>query len=441
MRKFHGALFYLLLLFSPTQLGFHFWPSWALVLGRRVDYLSPTLFFTDILIMAILTFWFIEMVLKVKNNKLKAKISNIRFIPSSPLLYISLFVVCIYANIRFAASWQIALYTWVKVFEFVLLGLYIVKTKPNILRVILFISIPVLYSSVLAIVQFIQQHSVGGILWFLGERMFSVTTPGIAQIPLCLPGAVSCPLVLRPYATLPHPNVLGGFLAVILPIILMAIFTEKKSNVKKYYFVVFGISIIGLALSFSRSAWVAGAVGICFAIIVMRNKSQSFVKILSPLFRYVPLLLLFGCVVTYVVLLNLGNSESVLVRRELISSSVNIWQATPVIGVGLGNFLVTLPHYLPSRTIYFLQPVHNIYLLILSEAGIVGVVLLTYFIVSIIKKYELGIKNLQKNDRSIRFIIFVSVLLFLTLGLIDHYPLSLQQGRLLLTLLVGLSLV
>ena len=50
-------LFYLLLLLLPTQLGKHFWPTFSYVLGTRVDYLSPTLYLTDIIILFITLFY------------------------------------------------------------------------------------------------------------------------------------------------------------------------------------------------------------------------------------------------------------------------------------------------------------------------------------------------------------------------------------------------
>jgi O-antigen ligase len=103
-------------------------------------------------------------------------------------------------------------------------------------------------------------------------------------------------------------------------------------------------------------------------------------------------------------------------------------QSSPWFGVGLGNFLVALPSSLPSRAIYFLQPVHNIYLLLLSEIGIVGIGVLGWVLRSISwsKKYILSSP------------ITASLVGLLLLGLVDHYVLTLQQGRLLLTVLLGL---
>ncbi len=66
--------------------------------------------------------------------------------------------------------------------------------------------------------------------------------------------------------------------------------------------------------------------------------------------------------------------------------------------------------YIPAAT-RWLQPVHNIYLLILSETGIFGVLGFAYLLLK-------SKKNLP-----------LFILLFL--GLFDHYPLTLQTGLLL----------
>jgi len=47
---FSTILLQLIILFLPTQLGLHFWPEFSRAAGIKVDYLSPTLYFIDILI-------------------------------------------------------------------------------------------------------------------------------------------------------------------------------------------------------------------------------------------------------------------------------------------------------------------------------------------------------------------------------------------------------
>src|SRR5687767_12118252 len=44
------GIFFSFLLFLPTQLGIHFWPDFSSIFGIRVDYLSPTIYLTDLLV-------------------------------------------------------------------------------------------------------------------------------------------------------------------------------------------------------------------------------------------------------------------------------------------------------------------------------------------------------------------------------------------------------
>jgi len=414
IQRIHRLFFYLLLVLLPTQLGYHFWPEWAHVLGRRVDYLSPTLYVTDILIFCVILFWAIESVSRGtyyelwKNEKRKqiihTIIRNTKYV-IPPLVFIAL-------NIWFASNQPAALYKWLKVVEFGFLAWYIVKTKPQLSLVTIFLSVGVFYSSILAIAQFMLQHSVGGMFWWLGERTFSVDTPGIARVD----SDVSL-FKLRPYATFPHPNVLGGFLAVTLPLIILQI---RK---KLFLWSSLGLGTIALVLTFSRSAWAVGGIAIAFAI----ARSMNYELQIKRYVRIFVLLSIFVLFFASRFMIHNSVSESVVVRQELNSAAVKIWQQSPIAGVGLGNFLIKLPEFLPKKSVYYLQPVHNIYLLILTETGFIGLVLFGWFIISIIRNYEAGIMN-------------YSLFTILLLGLVDHYPLTLQQGQLLFTLVAGLAL-
>lgn len=354
----HQKFFFALLALLPTQLGVHFWPEWAHVLGRRVDYLSPTLYLTDVLVFFILATW---------------KFSKIHYKKILPFLFF------VGLNIFFAVSKSIAIYKWLKVLEFVALGWYVLKTRPNVSRVAYYLSVGVVYSSILAISQFVLQRSLG--LWIFGERTFAFDTPGIARMSWGRQ-------FLRPYATFPHPNVLGGFLAAMVPLLIF-----KRS--------VGVLAIIALFLTFSRSAWLALVIGIAIA------KKKVFLPIL---------LLFFIFTFTFN-----AHEESVTLRQELNSAAIATWQTSPLLGVGLGNFLVELPKHLVSREVYFLQPVHNIYLLILAETGIVGLGIFIWVIFCSLKKFK------------------PALFILLLLGLVDHYPITLQQGQLLLAILLVLQ--
>lgn len=74
------------------------------------------------------------------------------------------------------------------------------------------IIISAILQSFIAIIQFLLQKSIG--LTFLGESIFSVFDPGVAKI------VINGDIFVRSYGFFPHPNILGGFLALSLVITL-----------------------------------------------------------------------------------------------------------------------------------------------------------------------------------------------------------------------------
>lgn len=413
---FHRKLFYLTLVFLPVQLGYHFWPEWASVLGRRVDYLSPTLYFTDLLIVATLVSWVISERIKLKQSSI------------TPLLAAGIFMVFI--TTVFSKNISVSFYQCIKIIEFFLFGLYIVLTKPKFEHVVTAFSIAVLYSSVIALIQFIMQKSIGGPLWILGERTFFADTSGIAQFNLCVFTGNACRLILRPYATFPHPNVLGGFLAITLPYLFIFLTDMKKETSGKIsallcISIIFGVC--ALIVSFSRSAWFAGLCGFVFCIHTILVKHFFFYR--KHLKKFIPGIVVFVLFIGYFFIRNLMWTESVIVRNQLNMAAINIFLAHPFTGVGWGNFMTALPSYMSTRTIYFLQPVHSLYLLALSQIGLVGVLYLSFCVVFFVT-----------HVKRIVPVYGLSIVTILLIGFVDHYFFTLQQGQLLFTLCVGIFL-
>src|SRR5205823_5918646 len=64
---------------------------------------------------------------------------------------------------------------------------------------------------------------------------------------------------------------------------------------------------------------------------------------------------------------------SIIRREELAEIALKHFYSSPLFGVGLNNFLIaTATSELITGPSRFLQPVHNIFLLTLSETGLVG---------------------------------------------------------------------
>ncbi len=415
----------LLLILLPTQLGLHFWPEWAHIGGIRIDYFSPTLYFTDVLV-------FLLFCLEIQNSKFKIQncpFDKLRILSQSKdnSKVKSLLVFCgagllIYLNITHSLSPFVSLYKWIKVAEFGFLVWFVAtrgrKLLPGYEKLLL---IPVFYESILAIWQFVEQSSVGGAWYWFGERMFNSGTLGIANT------YINGQLVLRPYGTFPHPNVLGGFLAVVLPLVLARfLHNSRRINVlgKLGELGLLGLGYTGLFLSMSRVAILVGVVATVW--IVATGLGKKF------LWGTLGLVGVFGLILLPRFLALGLDTEPAVVRGQLNVLAIKEFTRSPIWGQGLGTAPIfasweSLGQYgwqigVKNYALAY-QPVHNIYLLALAETGVWGLAALGI----------LGWWAIKKRS--------VPLLSIFVLGLADHYFLTLQQGQLLLALISGLVLV
>lgn len=331
-------------------------------------------------------------------------------------------------NVVFIASnkW-VALYKLVKALEFILLGRAILKIKPGFSKTVFFLSIGAAFSSLLAIWQFILQHSTGGFWWYLGERTFSVTTPGIAAYNW------HGNLVLRSYATFPHPNVLAGFLVVVLCLIF-SLFINKnwKMNpiIKYWFYSVCVFSFVGLLFTFSRLGWLSLLLGLIVTFLYRNNlgKNKKIKENLCLLLFYF-YIFLSVTVPVFFFRWNPLSGESLKERVDLINQTIAQISSNPVAGVGLNNSIIQVANQLSGGFgLYFFQPVHNIYLLVMSETGLIGFILFLVFMSVII------FRSLRLHSPYLP-----AILLLLFLGGFDHYLLTVQQGILIFVLFTSLA--
>ena len=109
-----------------------------------------------------------------------------------------------------------------------------------------------------------------------------------------------------------------------------------------------------------------------------------------------------------------------------------MWLSSPVFGVGLNNFVVKMEEFGQVIATYrFLQPVHNVFLLILAETGLVGLGLAA-------GGWRLAFKQKLSHSFSNPKLYILCAIFFLSL--FDHYLLTIQQGTLVLGLVMGLAL-
>jgi O-antigen ligase len=410
--RLRSFFFSLALLFLPTQLGKHFWPSFSIISGIRVDYLSPTLYLTDIFIFLLFVSWLLSI-----SNKSWRKVFSIKYYVSSTFTYwqISLFVFWLILGVAFSSHPLAGMYGVVKLSEFGFFGWYVSQEKQVFSKIVSCFSVGLVIESVIAFLQFYFKRSIGGVFYFLGERFFTSDTPGIAN------ASINGELILRPYATFPHPNVLAGFLLLSITLILFSMHSGKK-----WLLVLCGT--VALFLTLSRLPIVLWIGIVCFYL--SRFFATGFKKIVSVVVVLVTVLFLFPTPLFHRFSELSLSDQTISDRLTLISFSLSVITKQPLLGVGFYNFLYNLASTQLHKQFFFVQPVHNIYLLIAAETGIVGLLFFLWFLYKTFSQ----VMN-KKKFYDFRFVLLASILI---IGFFDHYFVTLQQGQLLFAAVLGL---
>ena len=261
--------------------------------------------------------------------------------------------------------------------------------------------------------------------------------------------------MLRAYGSLPHPNILGGFLLFSLWAGIwwwLHLYSESKeeswqiSKIKKHLWplVVVLVSLIlvlfALFFTFSRSAALAWFVSLAVLIFIaiFRKKFlalQIFTKafLLSIAVLLAVNFLFPGAWVTR--LKAQGDLEvRSLAERQLSFTQIdwhNYQQLALGQGLGTNTYIAYQKNNLSEQKLppYVVQPIHNFYLLVLAEGGIITCLFLLYFLFRAFLK-----KQLQKPNL-ISLGILISVLL---VSLLDHYLWTTWTGILLLFITLSL---
>lgn len=410
IQRIQRLLLFLVLFFTISQFGKHFWPDFAYVSGIRVDYLSPTLYLTDVFIIVLFVTALPSLVKYFKEKKHK-------FSPWLVVALLSLIISTLLASHIFPAF-----YGLVKVLEFVFLTIMVRKLiNPHDFKVIsIILSFAVLLEGSLVLWQFIKQSSVGGAWYLLGERSFTSGTVGIST------ATILGKEYLRAYGSFPHPNVLAFFMLIASLFLLVSTQKLSGSILKFWFWLMFVYSVTSLVLTFSRLPI------LLFFLSILGLSYKSLVTKRMALIIALSALLLVGLLFQRFSISAL--SYDLNARISLSEIGIKILSENLFYGVGLLNYFYYQLSYQREITHLLLQPIHNIYLLVLVQLGLLGFIPLIKICYVSLKRI-IGILTTSKNKFKI-----VSALLALSLliiGLADHYFITLQQGVLMTAFIFG----
>lgn len=402
-----------------------------------------------------------------------------------------IFVIWSFASILWSENQNIALFRAIKLLELYLLYVYIIfrvvhptsilplprgESEGGVIKCTFQIIITLGFiQAMIGIWQFIIQHSIG--FFWLKESLISSDLPGVAKIVL------HGEKFIRSYGLFPHPNILGGFLLVSIiltwayykmfhPISLNFVPCGTKlrrgANMEHLkilqgetlLYIALTIQVVALILTFSKSAIIGLVIALGYLWYKFnKNKELEFHPSSNvPRGTYYgtsmkQLALMFGIIFViagiWLYLANLNFETFLFKSLDERLSSVNVshppageaggtsfWNYLG--GFGIGQYVVELVKQTGSQLeAWQYQPVHNVFWLILSELGFVGVFVSVWFLW---KLFHLSsILPLSRGGSEEGVIIFKSILLaLLFIMFFDHYLWDIQQGEIMLWLVLGI---
>lgn len=290
-----------------------------------------------------------------------------------------------------------------------------------------------LMQGLIAIFQYFKQHMLG--LRILGEQPLNATIP-VADghrwiFDLWFQQSSESTLVYRAAGTMPHPNHLGGLLAITLLITSYLFFIHPKRRL--WLGLAYFIQLFAMAITFSRSALFAYFLSTFIWLSWMRWRQKIAI-------RSVCLLIAASSVIVGILLHEQIYSRGGVVNYNKVSRlsdqerlfyqdiAIKMIKQHPFVGVGYAQFTSQAPNYLPlgidtSRINYLC--VHNIFLVIAAEMGFIS---LAFFLCWVGLLIWCG----WSIDTSSKTLLLWSAFIgFLFIGCCDCYSITFQQGKLL----------
>jgi len=193
---------------------------------------------------------------------------------------------------------------------------------------------------------------------------------------------------LRPYGPTAHPNMLGGFLTLAI-LLAAALFLDRR--IPRPLMLATGTAILmgwaALLLTFSRSAWVGLVIGVLPLLVwLLRDRTAVLRRRVLPVMGgAVIILVLFVVAFRPFVFARGGIGDTSMEQRSVADRALftrytlRMIADEPILGVGIGMNDWESAQYIvvdPIKPDLAALPVHDVPLLILSETGLIGALLL-----------------------------------------------------------------
>lgn len=243
---------------------------------------------------------------------------------------------------------------------------------------------------------------------------------------------------LRAYGSFPHPNIFGGYLAVAVLAVRELLSKKGSERERRLLLGIMLFLVTGLVFTWSRSALLGLFLGMGLAAFVSYAKNKAKARL-----AIIPLAVGVIAGVWLMSIFAPSAIESIrgggVTEEQALSERVSQYYKYPLVigdswllGSGIGAYVIDA---FESGACYSwdCQPVHNVPLLIIAEVGVIGLLLLAFWL------YSIGRINFTRFPNPDALVAFAMGNVLLVIIFFDHYLWSSWPGLALTAFVMALT--
>ena len=440
MKKIFDYSLYLFVFLLPLQTCFII--RNIMINGYKWQYGTICFYLSDAILIVLLLSGLYNLILKIKKNP-PIKTSWRMAITA----ILGLFICYSFISVFWAIDKQLACYSAIKLATAIALVFIILNAKINFKKILIIFILSAILQAGLGIWQFSNQETFSN-SW-LGMSSYEPSDVGVSVVQ-----TIEHRRWLRSYGGFQHPNIFSGYLSIAL-LLAIGLYLKIQKSEKDYQnlfynsFILISIIILFIAIltSFSRASWLGlgiGCASIFFFKLIKKDKNDLF-SLFKIFLIFILISGMFGFIFkeAFMTRLSINNRlelKSITERIDYSLQAKNLIKDNLFFGVGIGNYTLANYHKInKEHPAWYFQPVHNTYILILAELGIIGATLFLALLILLFYKSLKLLPNIFKNNNFT--IIFFSCLFSLfVIMLFDHWIWSSHFGILLFWLIFGIYL-
>jgi hypothetical protein len=330
---------------------------------------SVDVYVTDVVLMAMLLPWLAQLCRRRRRL----------YFPKTAYIFLLYLAWALAVSLVEAESLYLSIFEWIREIIYFVFFLYIVNnvvTRPQLRAVVLALVVGLVIESAAVISLF--GLGIGTEFNFFNDLLYGRSSRADTTS-LTVAESGELKHVARSAGTFTHPSQAAYYFEFILPIVLGCVVAARRVPDRVLFSTIFGTGCVALLLTFSRS----GIVGFLVIGAVFFSVARWSRLISRQTFACCAFVAAMSAVVSLPLLINYLETrpDAASFRWKLIQPSVDAFSQRPIWGAGLNNSSAVTEG---SRSIvvtstghseFQMTVVHNYYLIVLVEVGIVGFLL------------------------------------------------------------------